>query len=110
MYIQKQPNAIAQAQEFNTTVVSTELINFYGMTSSEVQNFVGIIDNQGIPLLTVRLNAMNEFRSGTSSGISKAKEVIQTANSRGIEVCVAAPATVVSTSRMLGTFLALFPG
>jgi len=71
-----------------STIVSTELINFYGMTTSEVQNFVSTIDNQGIPLLIVRLNAMNEFRSGTSSGISKAKQVIQEANSRGIQVAI----------------------
>jgi len=79
---------VVNAQQFSPTVVSTELINFYGMTSSEVQNFVGIIDDQGIPILTIRLNAMNEFQSGTSTGISKSKEVINAANQRGIQVCV----------------------
>ena len=71
-----------------STIVSTELINFYGMSSSEVENFVKTINDQGIPILIIRLNAMSEFQSGTSSGISKAKQVIQEANSRGIEVCV----------------------
>jgi len=80
---------IASSQSTSqSTIVSTELINFYGMSSSEVENFVETIDDQGIPILTIRLNAMSEFQSGTSSGISKAKQVIQEANSRGIEVCV----------------------
>jgi hypothetical protein len=83
-----QPSTPVYAQSFNPTVVSTELINFYGMSSSEVETFIDIADDQGIPLLIVRLNAMSEFQSGTSSGISKAKQVIQEANSRGIQVAV----------------------
>jgi hypothetical protein len=70
------------------TVVSTELINYYGMTTSEVQTFLNTIDKQGIPLIIVRLNAMNEFKTGTSSGITKAKQVITEANNRGIQVAV----------------------
>ncbi len=70
------------------TIVSTELINFYGMTTSEVQTFIQLIDNQNIPLLIARLNAMDEFQSGTSSGITKIKQVIQEANLRGIQVAV----------------------
>ncbi len=53
-----------------------------------MQTFVNILSNQGISIFTVRLNSMNEFQSGTSSGITKAKEVIQYANSLGMEVCV----------------------
>jgi hypothetical protein len=79
---------LAYAQQFNPTIVSTELINFYGMTSSEVENFIETINQQGIPILTIRLNAMNEFQSGTSTGITKAKQVIQQANSQGIQVCI----------------------
>jgi len=70
------------------TIVSTELINFYGMTSTEVRTFLQIIDNQGMSVLTVRLNAMYEFQSGSSPGINKAKEVIQQANLLGIQVCI----------------------
>jgi hypothetical protein len=81
-------STIAHAQTFSPTLVSTELINFYSMTTSEVQNFISIIDDQGIPLLTVRLNAMSEFQTGTSTGITKTKEVINTANARGIQVAV----------------------
>jgi aryl-phospho-beta-D-glucosidase BglC (GH1 family) len=79
---------IISAQTSSSTVVSTELINFYGMTSTEVQTYLQIIDNQGIPMLVVRLNAMSEFQSGSSPGINKAKQVIQEANSRGIQVAV----------------------
>ena len=70
------------------TIVSTELINFYSMTSTEVRTFVQTIDDQGMSMLTLRLNAMYEFQSGSSSGINKAKEVIQQANSLGIQVCI----------------------
>ena len=80
--------AIAAQTQSQSTLVSAELINFYSMTTTEVRNFLQTIDNQGLPILTMRLDAMNEFQSGTSSGISKAKEVIQEANSRGIEVCI----------------------
>ena len=39
-------------------------------------------------MFTVRLNSMSEFQSGTSSGISKAKQVITYANSLDMDVCV----------------------
>lgn len=77
-----------QAQVPNSTVVSTELINYYSMTSTEVQTFLQIIDDQGIPMMIIRLNAMNEFQTGTSSGITKAKEIISKANEMGIQVSV----------------------
>jgi hypothetical protein len=79
---------VVHAQQFNPTIVSTELINFYGMTSSEVQNFIEIAYNQGITIFTIRLNAMSEFQSGTSTGISKSKQIITEANQQGIQVCV----------------------
>jgi hypothetical protein len=58
------------------------------MTNSEVRTFVDTLDNQGINMFIIRLNAMNEFQSGTSPGIAKAKEVITYANSLNMEVCV----------------------
>jgi hypothetical protein len=70
------------------TIVSTELINFYSMTTSEIQTFLNLVKGQDMPLIIIRLNAMNEFQSGTSSGITKAKQIIQEANSRGIQVAV----------------------
>ena len=70
------------------TVASTELINFYSMTTNEVTTFVQLLQTQGIPLFIVRLNAFTEWRSGSSSGIAKAKQIIETANSHGIEVAV----------------------
>jgi hypothetical protein len=70
------------------TVASTELINFYGMTTSEATTFVQLLQTQGIPLFIVRLNAFSEWRSGSSSGIAKAKQIIEIANSHGIEVAV----------------------
>ena len=69
-------------------VVSSELINFYSMSSSEVDTFLNLIKQQGFTEITVRMNAMNEWSSGVpnSSGVSKAKEVITKATQRGITV------------------------
>jgi aryl-phospho-beta-D-glucosidase BglC (GH1 family) len=58
------------------------------MTSSEVQTYLNTIDSQGIPLIIIRLNAMSEFKTGTSPGITKAKQIITEANNRGIQVAV----------------------
>jgi hypothetical protein len=55
------------------------------MSSSEVSQFMQTIHTQGIHMLTLRLNAMTEYSSGTSSGINKAKEIIGVANQYGIE-------------------------
>jgi hypothetical protein len=70
------------------TIASTELINFYSMTTNEATTFVQLLQNQGIPLFIVRLNAFSEWKSGTSSGIGKAKQIIEIANNHGIEVAV----------------------
>jgi hypothetical protein len=68
------------------TLVSTELINFYGMTSSETNQIISTLHNQGISIVTIRLNAMSEFTSGSSSGISAAKRVISAAHAQGMLV------------------------
>jgi hypothetical protein len=70
------------------TIASTELINFYSMTTSEITTFVRLLQTQEIPLFIVRLNAFSEWRSGSSSGIEKAKQIIEIANSHDIEVAV----------------------
>lgn len=72
----------------SSTVVSTELINFYNMTSGELNTYLDYVDAQDMPVLVIRLNAMSEFQSGTSQGITKAKELISLANSKGIAVAV----------------------
>ena len=69
-------------------VTSSELINFYSMTSSEVSTFVNIIKNQNFTEITLRLNAMNEWSSEqpSSSGVAKVKEIITACQSVGISV------------------------
>jgi hypothetical protein len=69
-------------------VASTELINFYSMTTNEVTTFVRLLQTQEIPLFIVRLNAFSEWQSGSSSGVAKAKQMIEAANTQGIEVAV----------------------
>lgn len=83
-----QANTALASPGLDGTMASTELINFYSMTTNEVTTFVSLLQTQGMPLFIVRLNAYSEWRSGTSSGITKAKQVIETANNRGIEVAV----------------------
>jgi hypothetical protein len=68
------------------TLVSTELINFYGMTSTETNQIISILHSQGISIVTIRFNAMSEFTSGSSSGISAAKRVISAAHAQGMLV------------------------
>lgn len=43
------------AEPATGTVVSTELINFYSMTTNEVTTFVQLLKTQGIPLFIARL-------------------------------------------------------
>lgn len=70
------------------TVVSTELINYYSITTSEIQQFVTLLHNQGITTLTVRINAYNEFSSNSNTAIAKIKAIIPVANAQGISVNV----------------------
>lgn len=83
-----QTNLLRAQASLEGTVASTELINFYSMTTGEVTTFVEILDAQNISLFIVRLNAFSEWSSGTSSGITKTKQIITTANAHGIEVAV----------------------
>jgi hypothetical protein len=83
-----QTNLMRAQASLEGTVASTELINFYSMTTNEATTFVQLLQNQGIPLFIVRLNAFSEWRSGASSGIAKAKQIIEIANNHGIEVAV----------------------
>ncbi len=62
-----------------STIVSTELINYYSMTSSEVQTFIATLHNQGITTLTVRINSYNEFKSNSNTAIAKIKAIIPVA-------------------------------
>jgi len=78
----------AQIHLVEASVVSTELINFYSMTTNEATTFVELLNTQAIPLFIVRLNAFSEWQSGSSSGITKAKQIIEIANSHGIEVAI----------------------
>lgn len=70
------------------TVVSTELINYYSITTTEIQQFITTLHNQGITTLTVRLNSYNEYSSNSNTGIAKIKAIIPIANAQGISINV----------------------
>ncbi len=74
------------AQAATSTVVSTELINYYSMTTSEVQKFMTTLKDQGITTLTLRINSYSEFTSNSNTAISKIKTIIPIANAYGISV------------------------
>jgi hypothetical protein len=76
-------------QEFST-VSSTELVNYVGVTSAEVNTFLTICDNQGFTELTVRLNAFSDWSNEqpSSSYVAKAKEIITEANAKNISINV----------------------
>lgn len=70
------------------TVSSTELVNYAGMTTSEVNTFITICANQGFTELTVRLNAFSDWSNGqpASNYVAKAKEIITAASAVDIDV------------------------
>jgi aryl-phospho-beta-D-glucosidase BglC (GH1 family) len=72
------------------TVVSTELIDYSGMTSAEAQQMVNTFYEQGIRKFIVRLNAFNDYASGqpSSATVKKAKEIIDAATAKGMSVSV----------------------
>ena len=71
-----------------STIVTTELINFYRMTNSEVQTFMTTLHNQGISTLTVRINSYSEWTSNSNTAIAKIKTIIPVANAQGISINV----------------------
>jgi hypothetical protein len=72
----------------SSTVVSTELINFYSFSDSNINTFIAALRNQGIPEITLRFNAFSEYTSETppSSGLNVAKKIVAAANAAGIGV------------------------
>ncbi len=82
------PSAVFAKAATSNTLVSTELINFYSMTSSEVQTFITTLHNQGITTLTVRIGSYSEFTSNSNTAIAKIKAIIPVANAQGISVNV----------------------
>lgn len=71
-----------------STVSSTELVNYVGMTTTEVRTFTTTCYDQGFTELTVRLNAFNDWSSEqpSASYVAKAKEIITEANAKDIDV------------------------
>ena len=69
-------------------VATTELINYGGMTTAEVNTFIRICAGQDLTELTLRLNAMNEWSSEkpSASYVTKTKEIIKAANAAGINI------------------------
>ncbi|HLN89319.1 MAG TPA: cellulase family glycosylhydrolase [Candidatus Binatia bacterium] len=73
-----------------TTVVSTELINYYSFTDSDVNTFITKLHDQGISEVTIRFNAYNEYTSESppASAITVAKKIVSAASAVGIAVNV----------------------
>ena len=71
-----------------STVSSTELINYVGMTTAEISTVINICYNQGFTELTLRLNAFSEWSNEqpSSNYVAKAKEIITEANAKNIDV------------------------
>lgn len=71
---------------------STELVYCSGMTTTEINTFLGLCQAQNMTELTVREYAMTYWTNGAagppSSELNKIKAVITTANSLGIDVNV----------------------
>ena len=74
----------------NSTLASTELINYGSMTSAQVHTFVDLLDSQNISMFIVRINAYSDWSTGqpSASYVSKAKEIITVANQHDIQVAV----------------------
>lgn len=72
----------------SSTVCSTELINYGGMTSTEINTFLTLCANQGFTELTLRINAYTDWSSQqpSSSYVTKAKEIITAANAKNISI------------------------
>jgi hypothetical protein len=71
-----------------STVSSTELINYAGMTTADVNTFITTCYNQGFTELTLRLNAFSEWSNEqpSSNYVAKAKEIITEANAKNISI------------------------
>ena len=82
------PTAIFAQAATPNTLVTTELINYYSMTNSEIQTFMTTLHNQGITTLTLRINSYNEYSSNSNTAIAKIKTIIPVANAQGISINV----------------------
>jgi hypothetical protein len=71
-----------------STVATTELINYGGMTAAEVDTFITICADQGLTELTLRLNSFSEWsdQRPSSSYVAKAKELITAATAQNIAI------------------------
>jgi hypothetical protein len=75
-------------QQQASTIVTTELIDYTGMSTSEVNTFISICADQGFTEITLRLRAMYDWdnEAPSTSEVSKAKQIITAANAAGISV------------------------
>ena len=73
---------------YESTIASTELIDFTSMTDSQVSTFLSYCHNQGIPEITVRLRAMDigSVTAPPANEVAKVKTIITTATSLGIAI------------------------
>jgi hypothetical protein len=70
------------------TIASTELVDYTGMTTNEVNTFINICADQGFSEITLRLRAMYDWsnEAPSASEVAKAKQIISAANAAGIQV------------------------
>ncbi len=72
------------------TLASSELINAYSISTSQISTWLDLLEAQNITRFIFRLNAMYDWNDDppTMTGINKAKTVITAANARGINVSI----------------------
>ena len=77
-------------QPNQATFASLELIDYAGMSTSNIAGFIATLSRQNITGFTIRINAFNDWSRGTpsSSTVSTAKNIITESTSKNITVNV----------------------
>lgn len=71
------------------TVISTELINYSGISGPQIASFVADLVAQGIPEIIIRFNAMYDWSTGPNAGtVAAAKSIITACDAAGIDVSI----------------------
>lgn len=81
---------VPKAQAQVTTLATTELIDAYGITTSQINTFLALLQAQNISRFTFRIRSMHQWDDSppTMTDINKAKTVITAANALGIDVAI----------------------
>jgi hypothetical protein len=82
------PSDAGDAGPSGGTIVSTELIEYAGMTATEVDTFVALCAGQGLTELTLRLRAMDDwsYEAPDAAEVAKAKTLMTAAAASGMGV------------------------